>query len=186
MENKDLDDVVRDNVPKLQSYVRRRVNDPEDAADIVQDTLYQFVRTINVIDNPIAHVTSWLYTVAHNLIINHGKKRHESPFSTREEGQPPAGEPFLTDLSDIMMADPDDRPDIRMLRAMVWQEMERALDELPVEQRDAVLLTEIEGLSVREAAARMGVAQNTFLSRKHYAVKHIRKRLKALYDELIS
>lgn len=182
MENKTLDDIVRDNVPKLHSYVRSRVKAEEDAEDIIQDTLYQFLRTFSVLDNPIAHVTSWLYTVAHNLIINNGKKH-------REESLPQlyaADDSYMSDLSEIMMASDSDNPEILMLRSMVWNELDKALAELPQEQRKAVTLTELEGLSVKEAAARMGVPQNTFLSRKHYAVVHIRKRLKTLYKELIS
>lgn len=173
MENKSIDNIIKDNVPKLHSYVRGRVSNKDDAEDIVQDAIYQFLRTISVLDNPIAHVSSWLYTVAHNLIINHGKKHHEESENS-----------FMSDISEIMMTGDNDNPDIQMLRSMVWEELDKALAELPAEQREAVVMTEIDGLSVREAAKKMGVSQNTFLSRKHYAVKHIRKRLRNLYNEL--
>lgn len=179
----DLDKIVKENVPKLHSYVSGRVNNKDDADDIVQDTLYQFLRTISVLENPIAHVSSWLYTVAHNLIINHGKKHRETLFAGV---QPAADEDdFIVDLSDIMMSDDADNPDMQMLRTMVWDEWQKALDELPDEQRKAIVMTEIEGMPVKDAASKMGVSQNTFLSRKHYAVKHVRKRLYALYQELI-
>lgn len=173
--NKNIDDIVKDHVPKLHSYVRGRVSNRDDAEDIVQDTLYQFVRTFHVLDNPIAHVSSWLYTVAHNLIINKGKKHREE-----------TDESFMSDLSEIMMADDRDNPDIRMLRSMVWEELKKALAMLPDEQREAIVMTEINGMTVKEAAEKMGVSQNTFLSRKHYAVKHIRKQLYNLYQELIN
>lgn len=173
MENNVIDTIVKDNVPKLQRYVRGRVPTDEDAEDIVQETLYQFLRTIQVLDNPISHVSSWLYTVAHNLIVNHGKKHHEETTDS-----------FLSDFSEILMTSGDDNPDIQVLRSMVWEELDKALSELPAEQREAVVMTEINGLSVKEASAKMGVSQNTFLSRKHYAVKHIRLRLKNLYDEI--
>lgn len=173
MENNAIDTIVKDNVPRLQRYVRGRVPTNEDAEDIVQETLYQFLRTIQVLDNPISHVSSWLYTVAHNLIVNHGKKHHEE-----------TADSFLSDFSEILMTSGDDNPDIQVLRSMVWEELDKALQELPAEQREAVVMTEINGLSVKEASARMGVSQNTFLSRKHYAVKHIRFRLKNLYDEI--
>lgn len=181
MDNNKIDDIVRDNVPKLHSYVRKRVTNKDDADDIVQDTLYQFLRTISVLDNPISHVSAWLYTVAHNLIINHGKKHStiaEADLSIDSDNS------FMHDISEIMIAN-DDNPEFSMLRAMVWDELDKALAELPQEQRAAVVMTEIEGLSVHDAAMQMGVAQNTFLSRKHYAVKHIRKRLYDLYQELI-
>lgn len=94
-------------------------------------------------------------------------------------------EHFMRDISEIMVAADDDNPDIRMLREMVWEELHKALAELPQEQREAMELTEIKGLSVREAANLVGVNPNTFLSRKHYAVLHIRKRLRGLYEELV-
>ena len=181
MKDKELDDIVKDNVPRLHSFVRGRVSNRDDAEDIVQDTVYQFLRTISALENPISHVSSWLYTVAHNLIINHGKKRHEEPMPE----QPSRQDTFMTDLSEIMMADDSDNPDFHMLRSMVWDEFDKALAELPEEQRKAIVMTEIQGLSVKEAAQQMGVPQNSFLSRKHYAIKHIRKRLHSLYHELL-
>ncbi len=178
MRDKSIDEIVREQVPRLHSYVRGRVGNRDDADDIVQDTIYQFLRTISALDNPILHVSSWLYTVAHNLIINHGKKRREE---SAEDG-----DDFMRDITEILVADVNESPDMRMLRSMVWDELHKALDELPKEQRDALVMTEIEGMTVRAAADRMGVPQNTFLSRKHYAVKHIRKRLRSLYDELFN
>lgn len=164
----ELDDIIRDHAPRLRSFVRQRVSNSDDAEDIVQDTFYQFLRTINILENPIGQVSSWLYTVAHNLVINHGKKHRE-----------------ITELSEIMAASGNESPEMQMLRKMVWDELHKALAELPKEQREAIEMTEIQGLSVKEAAQKMGVPLNTFLSRKHYAVVHIRKRLKNLYTELI-
>lgn len=182
MTNSNLEDIIKDYTPRLRSYVRSRVNNRDDADDIVQDTIYQFLRAISIVDNPVGKITSWLYTVAHNLIINHGKKR-------REDEMPHIGkaddEPFMSDLSEIMIASDDDSPDILMLRDMVWEELDKALAELPEAQRQALEMTEIKGLSVKEAASQMGVTQGTFLSRKHYAVMHIRKRLQGLYEELV-
>lgn len=172
MASDNLDDIIRKHTPGLRSFVRSRVNNRDDADDIVQDTFYQFLRTISIMDNPIGQVTSWLYRVAHNLIINHDKKLHEDS--------------FMEDLSEVMMASDDDAPEMQMLRSMVWDELHKALAELPKEQREAVEMTEIRGLSIKEAAEQMDVTQGTFLSRKHYAVKHIRQRLDNLYKELIT
>lgn len=183
MNKKELNDIVREYVPKLHSFVRRRVDNNDDAEDIVQDTIYQFLRTIRVLENPIAHVSSWFYTVARNLIVNNGRKRHEESLPHAQNAD---GDTFMEDLSEIMVADSKDNPDMRMLRSMVWDELNKALSELPEEQRDAVLMTEINGLSVKDASEKMGVSQNTFLSRKHYAIKHIRKRLQTLYNELLT
>lgn len=179
----DLDGIIRDNTPRLRSFVRARVGNRHDTDDIVQDTLYLFLRTVNIIDNPIGHVTSWLYTVAHNLVINHGKKHHEVEMPQERHGEDDA---FMAELSEIMAAADDDNPEMLMLRSMVWQELDNAMAELPEEQRKAVEMTEIHGLSVKDAARQMGVPVGTFLSRKHYAVGHIRKRLRNLYNELIS
>ncbi len=181
MENKELDDLIKQQTPRLRAFVRGRVSNREDADDIVQDTFYQLVRTIRLLDNPIGQVTSWLYTVAHNLIVNHDKKQREEPWP-EQSGQD--DDSYLDDLSEIMISSDTDNPDIKLLRKMVWQELEKALAELPAEQRQAIVLTEVDGLAVKDAADRVGVSLGTFLSRKHYAVLHIRKRLKVLYREL--
>lgn len=183
MANQELDDIIKDNTPRLSSFVRSRVRDADDADDIVQDTFYQLLRTLSIMDNPIGQVTSWLYTVAHNLLINHGKKKKTITMTdVRTDND---DDSFMADLSDIMAAPDDDNPEILMLRNMVWKELDKALAELPTEQREAITMTEIQGLSVKDAAKAMGVPIGTFLSRKHYAVVHIRKRLKTLYEELV-
>lgn len=182
-EGKELDDLIRQHTRLLRAFVGRRVSNREDAEDIVQDTLLQLTRSLRILENPIGQVTSWLYTVAHNLIVNHDKKKHEAELPLRQQGWD--DEHYMSDLSEIMVAETDS-PDMLMLRQMVWQELEKVLAELPVEQREAIELTEVEGLSCAEAAARMQVSMGTFLSRKHYAVLHVRKRLHALYLELVN
>lgn len=182
MENKFIDDIIKDNTPRLKSFVKSKVGNADDADDIVQDTFYQFLRTISIMDNPIGQVTSWLYTVAHNLLINHGKKHREVEMPHKRYVEEDS---FMTEMSAIMAASDDDNPEMLMLRNMVWEELDKALTELPREQREAITMTEIQGLSVKEAAKQMGVPIGTFLSRKHYAIVHIRKRMKALYEELI-
>lgn len=182
MASSDLDDIIRDNAPRLRSFVRSRVDNSDDADDIVQDTFYQLLRTISIMDNPIGHVTSWLYTVARNLVINHGKKQREVPIMKTKAAD---DDTFMTELSEIMIASDSDSPEVQMLRNMVWEELNKAMANLPKEQREAMEMTEIQGLSTKEAAMKMGVSLNTFLSRKHYAVVSIRKRLRILYEELV-
>lgn len=177
-----FDDIIKDNTPRLRAYVKSKVSNEEDAEDIVQDTFYQFLRTISIMENPIAQVTSWLYTVAHNLVINKRKKRREVEMPKKRSNEEDS---FMAELSDIMMAPDSDTPEMLMLRNMVWEELDKALAELPAEQREAITMTEIQGLSVKDAAKAMGVPLGTFLSRKHYAVVHIRKCLKTLYEELV-
>lgn len=183
MESDDLDDIIRENSSKLHSFVRSRVNNQDDADDIVQDTLYQLVRAVRIMDNPIEKISSWIYTVAHNLIINHAKKHREDEWPRLMSSQ---NRDYMADLQDIMVASDYDGPDMQMLRSMVWEELHKALAELPPEQREAVELTEIQGLSVKEASELTGMKVNTFLSRKHYAVVHIRQRMRVLYEELVS
>lgn len=182
MADKKLDDIIKDNAPRLRSYVKSKVSNGDDADDIVQDTLYQFLRTISIMDNPIGHVTSWLYTVAHNIIINHWKKHREVIITKTKTGDD--DDSFMTELSEIMAAPDNDNPEMLMLRNMVWKELEKAMADLPKEQREAIEMTEVQGLSTKEAARAMGVSANTFLSRKHYGMVSIRKRLNLLYEEL--
>lgn len=181
--DKELDDIVRQQTPKLKAFVSKRVRNREDAEDIVQDTLLQLMRSLSILENPIGQVTSWLYTVAHNLIVNHDKKKRETDIPTFADEMDE--ESFMGDLSEIMASD-NDGPEMQMLRQMVWQELNKALAELPHEQREAIVLTEVKGLSSIEAAEFMHVPLGTFLSRKRYATLHIRKRLHTLYAELIN
>lgn len=182
MASHNLDDIIKENTPLLRSFVRSRVSNNHDADDIVQDTLYQFLRTVSIMHNPIAHVTSWLYTVARNLLINHGKKHREVelPRKMYSDDQ----DSFMVELSEVMIASENDSPEMRMLRSMVWEQLHNALAELPKEQRDAVEMTEIQGMKVKDAAREMNVPITTFLSRKHYAVVHVRRRLRDLYEEI--
>lgn len=163
MRDSELDSIIREYTPRLRQYVKSRVNSSEDAEDIVQDIFYQLMRTMRVLENPVGHVASWLFSVAHNMVINHEKR-------IREE---------VRDVLPTDELDADD-PDSQLLRKMLWDELDKALAELPAAQRDAFTLTEIDGLSTEEVAVKMGVPVNTVLSRKHYAVKRIREKLSDL------
>lgn len=123
---------IEKQTPRLRAFVRGRVSNREDADDIVQDTFYQLVRTIRLLDNPIGQVTSWLFTVAHNLIVNHDKKQREEPWPEQSVQD---DDSYLGDLSEIMISSDTDNPDIKLLRKMLWQELEKALAELPIVPR---------------------------------------------------
>ena len=135
--------------------------------------------------NPIEQVTSWLYRVTRNTIINKGKKKSEEewPVSAYEEE-----ESVLSEFSEVLFANDDmaPSPETEYMRSLVWQELEAALSELPAEQRTVFELMELEGLSVKEVAEATGASANTVLSRKHYAVKHLRKRLEGLYNDILT
>ena len=132
----------------------------------------------------LEQVAAWLYRVVRNTIINHGvKKREEAmPACQNDEND----DEMLKDFSEALFGnETSPSPDTEYLRSLVWQELEAALSELPPEQRDAFDLMELDGLPAKEVAKITGVSVNTLLSRKHYAVMHLRERLKALYDDIL-
>ena len=177
-----IDELVKAYQPQLKSFIRKRVSNNEDAEDILQDVFYQLIKTTENTVDPIEQVTAWLYRVAKNTIINKGKKKQEEEFPTSgydEDGS------VLKDFSEILFNNDNATPETEYLRSLVWQELEVSLSELPIQQREAFELTELEGLPVKEVAAAVGVSVNTILSRKHYAVKHLRKKMEGLYEDII-
>jgi RNA polymerase sigma factor (sigma-70 family) len=164
--------------PRLRNFIRRRVPDPRDAEDVLQDVFYELVEA-NRLLMPIEHVTAWLYRVARNRIIDlFRKKRPESFKASTAESE--GGE--LLQIEDLLPS-PDVGPEELYLRNALLDELELALDELPEEQREIFVAHEIEGRSFKEMAARTGVSVNTLLSRKRYAVLRLRERLQGFYDE---
>jgi len=173
-----ISEVVKREHSRLGSFIRRRVADPRDAEDILQDVFYQLVEA-NRLLMPIDQVTGWLFRVARNRIIDLFRKKKPESFSdaaTEDE----AGE--LLQLED-MLPSPDAGPDAVYARKVLLDELEAALDELPEEQREVFVAHELEGFSFKEIAADTGVSVNTLLSRKRYAVLRLRGRLQGIYDE---
>ena len=174
--NAAAEEAVRRERNRLFEFIRRRVRTEEDAEDILQDVFYQLVASYNVAA-PIEKLTSWLFTVARNRIIDWYRKR--KPVERTGEDAA-SGEPL--NLEDILY-DPTQNPDVVYARSMVWTELSDALDELPAEQREVFVMHELEGKSFKDIAAITGEGMNTLLSRKRYAVLHLRERLQDLYDE---
>ncbi len=170
---------------KLKSFIRKQVKSNDDAEDILQDVFYQLVKTIDDTVNPIQQISAWLYKVARNTIINKGRKKKEYELPVYNNSGPD-GE-FLNEIAEIMLSkeDTSPSPETEYLRSLVWTELEDALSELPPEQREVFELTELNGISVKEISQTTGTAVNTLLSRKHYAVIYLRKRLNSLYDDII-
>jgi RNA polymerase sigma factor (sigma-70 family) len=165
---------------RLRNFIRRRVPDPAEVEDILQDVFYRLVEA-NRLLMPIEHVTGWLFSVARNRITDLFRKKKPETFSEHvvEDDQ---GE--LLQLED-MLPSPDAGPEAAYLRNLLLEELELALEDLPEEQRAAFVGHELEGRSFREMAEQTGVGVNTLLARKRYAVLRLRERLQQIYDEFM-
>jgi RNA polymerase sigma factor (sigma-70 family) len=173
-----ISEVVKREQSRLLNFIRRRVPDPSDAEDIVQEVFYELVEA-NRLLMPIGHVTGWLFRVARNRITDFFRKKKPEAFDdTALEDED--GEPLL--FEDLLPS-PDAGPDAQYARNVLVDELELALDELPDEQREVFVAHELEGRSFKQMAAATGVSVNTLLSRKRYAVLHLRERLQSIYDE---
>jgi RNA polymerase sigma factor (sigma-70 family) len=153
------------------------VPDPRDADDILQEVFYELVEA-NRLLMPIEHVTGWLFRVARNRITDLFRKKKPESFSDVAMSE----EEESRQLEDLLPS-PDAGPDALYARSVLLDELEFALDELPEEQRDAFVGHEIEGRSFKQMSAETGVSVNTLLSRKRYALLHLRERLQRIYDE---
>jgi RNA polymerase sigma factor (sigma-70 family) len=171
-------EVVEREQSRLSNFIRRRVPDPRDADDVLQDVFHALVEA-NRLLMPIEHVTGWLFRAARNRITDlFRKKKPESFGDTAVAGE--EDEPLQ--LEDLLPS-PDAGPEALYARNVLLDELERAVDELPAEQREAFLAHELEGRSFKELAAETGVSVNTLLSRKRYAVLRLRRRLQGIRDE---
>jgi len=174
--------IVAEERSRLRNFIRRRVPDPRDAEDILQDVFYKLVEA-NRLLMPIDHVTGWLFRVARNRITDLFRKRREETFSDTavedEDGEPLGIEDLLPSPIDRLGAGPE----ALYVRSVLLDELELALDELPDEQREVFIAHELEGRTFKELAKESGVNVNTLLSRKRYAVLHLRERLQNIYDE---
>jgi len=163
-----ITEIVRRERARLLNFIRRRVTDPLDAEDVLQDVLYRLVET-NRLLMPIDHITGWLFHVARNRITDLFRQSRTDR---------------LGDLEDLLPS-PDAGPEAAYAHGVLVDELELALDELPADQRAVFVAHELEGRSFKEIAAETGVSVNTLLSRKHYAVRRLRRRLQGIYDELV-
>ncbi len=179
-QNAEITQTVRQERSRLLSFIQQRIPDRDEAEDILQDVFYQFTEAYRTIHS-IERVTAWLFTVARNKITDRYRKKRPEPFSQKQVATDDEGGGLR--LEDIL-PDVSNSPDGEMMRAMIWTAIEEALDELPKLQREVFVMHEFEDKSFKEISAQTGVTINTLLSRKRYAILHLRKRLQALYDEL--
>lgn len=164
---------------RLRNFIRRRVPDPGDAEDILQDVFYELVETYRMM-KPVEQVTAWLFRVARNRITDLFRKKSREALRNEPPKVTEDGEVLLLEE---LLPSPDAGPDAAYARSVLLEALDDALEELPEEQREVFVAHELMGYSFKELAAQTGVSVNTLLSRKHYAVVHLRERLQAIYNE---
>ena len=175
---RNITEVINTYSKRLLNFIRQRVSREADAEDILQDVFYQLVETVR----PIEQMSGWLFAVARNKITD--KYRMKTPELMSDVFDDDDEEEGL-DWKEFFTAE-GDNPETEYLRSMFWEKLNQALQELPVEQRDAFVMNEIEDIPFKIIAEQTGETVNTLLSRKRYAVLHLRKRLQVLRDELLN
>jgi len=170
---------VEEERSRLGRFIQRRVPDPSDAEDILQEVFSELVEATRLL-MPIEHLSGWLFQVARNRITDLFRKKKPELLGdlgrANEEGAP--------DLEELLPS-PEDGPEALYARKVILEELEWAIGELPEEQRQVFVLHELEGLSFKEIARKTGVGINTLLSRKRYAVRRLRGSLQAMHDEIM-
>jgi RNA polymerase sigma factor (sigma-70 family) len=172
--------IVAEQRSRLRNFIRRRVPNEADVEDLLQEVFYELVEA-NRLLMPIEHVTGWLFRVARNRITDLFRKKRPESFSDRAVEDEDGERLGIEDL----LPSPDAGPEALYVRNLLLEELEFALDELPEEQREVFVAHELEGRSFKELSAESGVSVNTLLSRKRYAVLHLRERLQSIDDEFI-
>lgn len=176
----DVGEIYKEYHSELKGFISKRVNFKEEAEDILQNVFFNLAK-IDLIENPIERISSWLYSVARNQIIDRSRKKKEErmpQLKNSEENE------FVSDITEIL-ADPANNPEAEYIQSLVWDELEDALSELPEEQRTIIELTELQGFSFKEISESTGIPLNTLISRKRYAILHLRKRMQNTYNEII-
>jgi len=167
---------------RLSRFIQRRVPDPADAEDILQEVFSELTQAAQLV-RPVEQAGAWLFRVARNRITDlFRRRRSEAAPAPAAQHADETGEESLEDL----LPSADGGPEAAYARTVMVEELEHALAELPAAQREVFLAHELEGRSFRELAAERGVALNTLLSQKHYAVVHLRRRLQAIYADFIA
>jgi len=164
----------------LLGFVRGRVNTTEDAEDIVQDVWYQMSKLNNIAE--LENVSAWLYEVARNKITDKSRKKTnlalEDYVYENDDGD--------FNFKEILLLDDSSNPELGLFKEMFWKEFQQAIEELPPNQKEVYLLNEMEDMTLQEIADQKGENLKTIISRKGYAVKHLRNKLNYLYEELNS
>lgn len=177
--NKNITHTIKSISKRLFGFIRQRVASTEDAEDILQEVLYQFAGNTE----PIEQATGWLYKVARNKITDNYRK-HKLPLAD-DIFSSTTGDEENFNWKEVLLPS-NATPETAYLRNIFWEELKAALDELPAAQRDVFILNEIEGVPFKDIAVETGESVATLISRKRYAVLHLRERLAVLKDELLN
>jgi RNA polymerase sigma factor (sigma-70 family) len=179
-QDRHIAEVIREERPRLLSFIRRRVPNESDVEDLLQEVFYELVEAERLL-KPIDYVTGWLFRVARNRITDLFRKKRPENFADAgamdDDGQ-------LLELEELLPS-PDAGPEALYLRHVLLDELEQALAAVPAEQREVFIAHEIDGLSFKELSAATGVGVNTLLARKRYALLHLRRRLQTIHDEFL-
>lgn len=175
-----ISEIVRREQARLRGFIRKSVSDAGDAEDILQDIFYELVQAYRMM-KPVEQAGAWLYRVARNRIIDFFRKKRPEAVGNAA-GVDEDGLILLEEL----LPSPDGGPDAEYLRTILFEELGAALDELPESQREVFVAHELEGRSFQELAEETGLSMNTLLSRKRYAVLHLRERLRSIYEDILS
>jgi RNA polymerase sigma factor (sigma-70 family) len=170
--------IIGDYSKRLMGFIRKRISNEADAEDILQDVFYQLAGNTQ----PIEQLTAWLFRVARNRIVDVQRKRKPELL---DDLYPSSSEDDVLGWVDLL-SDLDDTPETTYLRNLFWETLNAALDELPAAQKEVFVLNELDGVPFKEIAAQTGATVNTLLSRKRYAVLHLRERLQVLRNELLN
>ena len=183
-QDRKIKETVQKEQNRLLNFIRKRVPTEADAEDILQDVFYQLVETYRLM-KPVEQLTAWLFTVARNKITDRFRKHKPESLEKQQIRKSGDDEGEMLNISDII-PDKTDSAEMLMLRSAITDELETALEELPAEQREVFVMHELENKSFKEISEITGEQVNTLLSRKRYAVVHLRKRLQDMYNELIN
>jgi|SRR6185312_3087632 len=175
-----ISQVVKEEQARLRNFIRRRVTDPDDADDILQEVFFELVEAYRLM-KPIEHAGAWLFRAARNRIIDRFRKKKPERLQDMAAVTESGDEISLEEL----LPSPELGPDAAYTRALLMDAIEDALDELPDEQREVFIAHEFEGRSFKELAAETGVSINTLLSRKRYAMLHLQRRLENIHADFI-
>jgi RNA polymerase sigma factor (sigma-70 family) len=179
-QNRRISETIARERGRLWNFIRRRIGDEGDAEDVLQEVFYEFIEAYRLM-KPIEQAGAWLFRVASNRIIDWFRRKKPTSLSEPVRNEGDEDSRLLEDL----LPSNDAGPEAAYARTVLLDELEAAIDELPEEQREVFIAHELEGRSFKELSAETGVSVNTLLSRKHYAVLHLRRRLQSIYEEYV-